>query len=493
MVDARTHTTRRHLAALLPLLVLASGCSGTPKGPPAPKKPQAPPPPPCPREAPAPPILPDQHPLHGLLGFWLQRTEQLDKKVLDEAQIATHNRSVRELRGKTGLPSGRWDVLELSLDPGKLRKGWDDELLALKQGFQEGKRALRGGARPDALLAALEKALASVELSNELRVVHRTTPLRCYPTEEGIFEKPWELAFDLAQCAQLRTGEGVRVLGKGPTHWYVLSSYARGWVRPEALTPPLTEAQLRAFLHPERFVVVVRDRVGLWTAPKGEGLLAMARLGARFPLERRPVDGPLRVTAPTPAGLGSAWIVHPDSVSVGYRPLTRRRLLRRAFGLLDSPYGWGGMGGHRDCSRFMMDLFGSFGVELPRNSWNQSQAGVSHVDVGELDEAAKARAIEEEARRGIVLLYLKGHIMLYLGRDGDRLYALHQFSGYLVPCKGRKKSSTDTETMMRVNRATVTSLELGRGSSRKSFIERISRLVVLGPAAPSTSRPSGPP
>jgi len=69
---------------------------------------------------------------------------------------------------------------------------------------------------------------------------------------------------------------------------------------------------------------------------------------------------------------------------------------------------------------------------------------------------------------------MKGHIMLYLGRDGDHLYAFHLFSGYLELCPG------GGETMMRANRALVSALELGRGSSRKAFIRRISSLVVLG-------------
>ena len=347
------------------------------------------------------------------------------------------------------------------------------------------------------------------------------------------------MAFDLGQCAQLRTGDAVRVFAKTKTHWFVFSTYSHGWIRPEALTPPLTRKQMDGYLHPDRFVVVQRDRVGLYSGPGGEGLLAMARLGARFPLLSQPADGPLpgqpangplpgqpangplpgqpangprpgqpangprpgqpangplpgqpangplRVTAPTPAGLGSAWIVRPHAVTSGYPPLSRRNLLSTAFSLLDSPYGWGGTGDHRDCSRFLMDVFGSFGLELPRNSWNQSRAGVRQVDVATLDPGAKAAAIEEAAQGGIVLRYLKGHIMLFVGRDGDQLYALHQVSGYLVPCE--KPDSGASETMLRVNRATVTSLELGRGSSRKSFMERISRLVVLEPEATAPS------
>jgi hypothetical protein len=121
----------------------------------------------------------------------------------------------------------------------------------------------------------------------------------------------------------------------------------------------------------------------------------------------------------------------------------------------------------------MMDLFAAFGLDLPRNTKHQALAGTRHLEVGGLSEAAKARTIEEEARRALVLLYMPGHIMLYLGRDGAHLYALHLFSGYLTPCGGKG------ETMQRVNRTVVTSLELGRGGSRRAFIQRITRLILF--------------
>ena len=81
--------------------------------------------------------------------------------------------------------------------------------------------------------------------------------------------------------------------------------------------------------------------------------------------------------------------------------------------------------------------------------------------------------------------------MLHLGQDDGRLYALHQFSGYLAPCRGAPRGRPErgkTETMVRVNRAAVTSLELGRGSSRTAFIERLTRLVLFVPPEREAAR-----
>jgi hypothetical protein len=465
-------------AVLVGLLALLGGC-------PKLRQARAPTSPPCPAEAPAPPVLPFHHPLHDLADFWLQRVEDPDAVVLDADGIVAHNRAVGALR-KDGLPVGRWDLLEPPVDPERLRGKWQADLEALRGVVAQGKRVLPGGGSAGGMLQQIERRIESAQPTDELRAVHTTAPLRCYPVDDGLYEEAWQLAFDMVQCAQLRVGEPVRVLGRSGDHLYVWSSYAPGWVRAAALTPRLDEAQARRYLEPERFVVVQRDRLALWREAEGGGLRAMAQLGAIFPLVQGAASGPLQVTVPTPAGLGTAWVREAGGVSVGFPPLTKRAVLRHAFALLNSPYGWGGVGATRDCSRFMMDLFGSFGLELPRNSWQQSRAGTRHVEVAELDEGQKAEAIEQAARRAIVLLYMPGHIMLYLGRDDEHLYALHQFSGYLVPCP----NPPGGETMMRVNRAVVTSLELGRGSSRRAFIERITQLVLLEPPPVPASAPA---
>ena len=76
-------------------------------------------------------MLPHQRPLHALVGFWLQRIEDPDATLLDAAQIAAHNRGLRDLRSRTGLPSGRWDLLDLAVEPQALRRGWRGGIVLL--------------------------------------------------------------------------------------------------------------------------------------------------------------------------------------------------------------------------------------------------------------------------------------------------------------------------------------------------------------------------
>lgn len=162
--------------------------------------------------------------------------------------------------------------------------------------------------------------------------------------------------------------------------------------------------------------------------------------------------------------------------------LTRRRILEEAFSHLGEPYGWGGYQGGRDCSRLLHDSFKSLGVMLPRNSGPQSTAGNVTLELEALDAMKKLAAIEEGAHKGIVLLHLPGHIMLYLGKDEEgTAMALHSFAEYSAPCKtNRQGKKAQGNTLYEVHRVDVSTLDLGAGGEKGSLLERIDRLTVFG-------------
>jgi len=431
---------------------------------------------PCPSDAPAPPVLPLARPEHSLSEFWLSRMEQPDRVVLTPEAIDGHNRRILSME-KDGYPVGRFDLLRFRRTKPQIQAALTRRMAALKEVVEGGKWVMPDGSRADSVLEQVRRRMQDAKPTRQYRVVHRSADLRCFPTASPLYEKAWDESFDMVQCSRLRVGEPVQVVALAPDYYYVFASYAEGWVEAAALTPALSDEQARAFLAPEDYVVVQADRLPIWSASEGGDLIGMVRMGLRLPLLTAPATagGRVRVALPTASGISQGWAdLSPGDLSMSYSPVTRAAVIRRAMSMLGAPYGWGGVGGTRDCSRFMMDLMGTFGVLLPRNSWMQSRAGVRRVDVSKLDDEAKERAIEQAAQGAVVLLYMKGHIMLYLGRDGDHLYAFHLFSGYLELCPG------GGETMMRANRALVSALELGRGSSRKAFIRRISSLVVLG-------------
>ena len=90
----------------------------------------------------------------------------------------------------------------------------------------------------------------------------------------------------------------------------------------------------------------------------------------QLPLRRD--DGSL---AFTPALLQKRMDTNSD-----YLPLTRANLLRQAFKFLGERYGWGHSYDARDCSGFVSDVYRSMGVQMPRNTRDQSlSAGLRHT------------------------------------------------------------------------------------------------------------------
>ena len=81
--------------------------------------------------------------------------------------------------------------------------------------------------------------------------------------------------------------------------------------------------------------------------------------------------------------------------------------LTEAFSMLGEPYGWGGKDGGYDCSRFLLELFERFGVDLPRHSARQAIAGTFSVDVSTVEDLNEKRLLlEAAARRGDTSIYI---------------------------------------------------------------------------------------
>lgn len=173
-----------------------------------------------------------------------------------------------------------------------------------------------------------------------------------------------------------------------------------------------------------------------------------------------------------------------DSLVDTHRPLTRNNWFKTLFLFLDDPYGWGGYGGWRDCSRLMMDTAKSFGIHLQRNSYHQARNTSYYLDVSGLAEDDKLKAIEDAAKTGIVLLHFKGHIMAWLGRsESGKPMVFHALSEYLEPCKKTdnesETSASRQTTLVHTDRVVVSDLSLGADTPRDSYLNRITHIAVI--------------
>jgi hypothetical protein len=408
------------------------------------------------REARAPEVRPE----HEHAEYWLDKLPDIDHdaELLDAESRALLARRVAELQGGWRDPT-----LPESGDPTLVEAELSERLSWLRERVATG-NYVEGD--PGALERAAARIAAAVAIETPaLRFVVSETQLWCVPSREGLYTEPVDLDFDRNRCASLHPGELVLALRATPDGaWvYVDAGHSVGWVEQTPTTtlgPGLLPEAARALLDAQPRVHMIGD-------------FEQLRAGSSFPLLSRDDDS-LTIAVPGIDGTVERELPLDAPVHAGALPFSRRAVFTQAFALLEQPYGWGGRDGHRDCSSYLLDVFAQFDVKLPRNSAVQAQLGTKSVDLSDMDEASKTAAIRTAARTGVVLLYMPGHIMLYLGRDGPHDYGLSALSEFLTPCPG------EADVVHRLDKVAVTTLAVGRGTERRAFIERITRMAVFG-------------
>lgn len=405
--------------------------------------------------------LPDVAAAHRDVATWVGKlaTEDADAVLVDPSAIDGLNQRFAEVVGAWRDPT-----TPESGDPTGIERDLEERLGHLRRKIEAGELVQQV---PGSLAEAEDIARSSTPV-DQFRIAVEESPLYCVPLSTGLFKPPVDADFDRNRCASIHPGEMVRVLrrGGGGRWLYVHAGYVVGWLHAPVLTPRLSRDDLDRWQGRPRLVPLRDDA----STTDGFGL----RIGTSLPIVGREPEG-FRVLVPAADGLREAVVPSDAGVHEGHPPLTRRVLWELLFSELDAPYGWGGRAGERDCSRYLRDAFATFGIQLARHSGVQAELGTHNIDVTAMSEPDKLATIEAWAAKGVVLLYMPGHIMLYLGRDGPHHYGISSMSEFLQPCPG------GPDTVHRVDKVAVTTLDLGRNTERTAFIQRITRVVAFAP------------
>jgi hypothetical protein len=229
----------------------------------------------------------------------------------------------------------------------------------------------------------------------------------------------------------------------------------------------------KTYVRAERFAVVTAAKADLYEDETLRSYLGRAQMGTRLTLAQDSGPDKIGVWVPSRNCDGTCTMkvayVQKTEVSVGCLPYTPRTTFQQAFKLLNTPYGWGGLFGEQDCSRFVQEAFATVGLTLPRNSSEQARVGrliYANPRIGLAEE--KHAVLNRHATPALTLLCLNGHIMLFLGFADGRPYVIHDLWSY----------DTDASTVAVVNRVAVTPADLGSGPAG-SFLDRVTTIRVL--------------
>ena len=303
-------------------------------------------------------------------------------------------------------------------------------------------------------------------------VVTHPTSLRLFPTRKPIFydpKKPGEgFPFDYNQNSAVKalTPLIVSHLSMDGGWAFVESPFALGWVPVRDIA--YVDVQTAERLMATPLTVLTRRRAPIYGAR--QHFLFYAKSATLFPTNGK-TDAFRKIVVPDAGTFATGFL--PKSWSARMpMPMTPENIRCVAQTLLGEPYTWGGLLQDRDCSATTRDFFMPFGIWLPRNSKAQAKVG-RVVDLHGLSPRRKERTIIEKGVPFRTLLYLPGHIMLYIGHREGRAYALHNMWGIRTKNGGR----------ILVGQTAITDLWIGKeipeADKKALLIERIESMNIV--------------
>jgi len=315
-------------------------------------------------------------------------------------------------------------------------------------------------------------------------LIVKRTDIRVFPTDELSMSTPNNYEFNRFQHSSVSPGSliGIYTFSKDKLWAYVQTRFIRGWVRTIDLAIAKERSEAVGYEEARDQLIITGNFVKVFGDSLLQHPLFLAQMGTSFPILSlsvnsetgspyymikipfRQIDGKLT--------FGKGYIRRDDDVRVGFLPYTQENLARQAFKMLDEPYGWGEMFGARDCSRFIMDIFSTFGVLMPRNSKLQARIG---VPLGQV-EGKTIKEKQEILDRAIplaTLIRLPGHIMLYLGKGNGKHYVIHNIWG-------TQRGGWFGPKLEKIGRVVVSDLSLGKSGPNQSLLHRITDIQFIG-------------
>ena len=213
---------------------------------------------------------------------------------------------------------------------------------------------------------------------------------------------------------------------------YVKTAFAFGWIEVESMafiTPEFQEA-----FENNQYHITTTDNLNL---TEDETTLSLVKMGTIFPQDE--LTNEYIFAGKDENGYTTIKRAKVNEVNI----IARKPIKFNAFNiayigkqLVGEPYGWGGKLETRDCSTLTRDFFAPFGIYLPRNSRQQAKSG-EYISLKGLSIEEKQQSILENAKSCRSLLFLPGHIMLYLGEKDNEPVIMHNYWG--VRLKNGKK------------------------------------------------------
>ena len=280
----------------------------------------------------------------------------------------------------------------------------------------------------------------------------KRTNMRTYPTTDRVYKKTTPTDLDRFQENALFPADAVAVLhDSADGNWLLVQSYNYlAWVPAQDIAIGSWQ-EIREFTNAAQFIVVTGDSVTTNFNPAQTNTSEIhLEMGVKLPLSsakdvshnlhgQNPYTSYL-VQLPTRAEDGKlvfefALIARGKDLRKGHLPYTRRNLIQQSFKFLGERYGWGHSYNARDCTGFVSEVYKTFGIYLPRNSGDQARSSLGENLRFEKNSSPDTRQQALTTLEVGNLIYIPGHVMMYLGHVDGEPYVIHDVAGlnYKLP------------------------------------------------------------
>ena len=289
--------------------------------------------------------------------------------------------------------------------------------------------------------------------------------IRAFPSDAFLTNE--KNLYDYLQETGINYGEPLIVLWESSDkEWYFVQAYDyNGWIRKDSVG--LCEKD-----DFEELLKAISDG-NVWCPKKtgetefvtenGESAKKFLRMGTYISVRGN------RLLLPERDDTGKLYFTiaeEPDDISGKLMKFTLNNLLTLGEAALGTPYSWGDIDEKgMDCSSTLQSIFRCFGLLLPRNSSQQIKTAFEIVNLSEAGKKEKYEILSE-LPMGTVL-YMPGHVMLYLG----------MYDGMPYVIQNTTDSARDDGGVTVYNACVLTSLE--NGVSGNSLFDRITYAVKI--------------
>lgn len=305
----------------------------------------------------------------NLAEFWIDRVDEPQKLIASKSAIEKFNHNAFATHGLVTPAedfntsySSAWLVDKLE----HLREFLSERAFYFEDGTALSKGYLQ------TLYHNYNQENIPKKIATQYAITTQYTHQRLTPSDITLLKKSTQIYFDRNQNAALDIGTPIAILHQSrDKEWYfTLSPTSYGWVKARDIALASRDDML-SFANSKEFLISTSPKNALYLNYKYHDFV---RMGVKLPYLG--MSGAFVNTyLPTRDGDGHLMLqkamMNSSDIHKGYLPYTSANIINLAFKFLNAPYGWGGMFGEQDCSKFLQEIYNCVGITLPRNSGEQ--------------------------------------------------------------------------------------------------------------------------